>query len=130
MLKKIPKAFFYIIFIMLFIILFFVMMNVTANVRNVVFSSLKPVFYGAVLAYLFKPMCNFLDKRLSRLFGKKMQEGVAKKLSHYLSMLATYVIFGAIIYFLMLIILPQLVKSIIQLVSSVLLIFHFSKALG
>ena len=72
MLKKIPKAFFYIIFIMLFIILFFVMMNVTANVRGVIASSLKPVFYGAVIAYLFKPMCNFFDKRIAKLLKKKL----------------------------------------------------------
>lgn len=119
MLKKIPKVFFYIIFIMLFIILFFVMMNVTATVRGIIFRSLKPIFYGAVLAYLFKPMCNFFDKRFTKLFKKKLSDTTSKKLSHYLSMLATYVIFGAIIYFLLSIILPQLVKSIVQLVSSI-----------
>ena len=119
MIKKIPKILFYILFIMLFIILFFVMLNVTADIRRVIFRSLRPILYGAVLAYLFKPMCNFFEKRLNVLFGKKMKPGKAKKLSHYLSMLLTYIIFGAIIFFLISIILPQVVKSIMQLVSSI-----------
>ncbi len=119
MIKKIPKVLFYILLIMLFIILFFVMLNVTANVRRIIFRSLRPILYGAVLAYLFKPMCNFFEKRLTLLFGKKLKHSKAKKLSHYLSMLFTYIIFGAIIYFLLSIILPQLVKSIMQLVSSI-----------
>ena len=119
MIKKIPKILFYILFIMLFIILFFVMLNVTADIRRIIFRSLRPILYGAVLAYLFKPMCNYFEKRLTFLFGKKLRHDKAKKLSHYLSMLLTYIIFGAIIYFLLSIILPQLVKSIMQLVSSI-----------
>ena len=119
MIKKIPKILFYILFIMLFIILFFVMLNVTADIRRIIFRSLRPILYGAVLAYLFKPMCNYFEKRLTFLFGKKLGHDKAKKLSHYLSMLLTYIIFGAIIYFLLSIILPQLVKSIMQLVSSI-----------
>lgn len=119
MIKKIPKILFYILFIMLFIILFFVMLNVTADIRRIIFRSLRPILYGAVLAYLFKPMCNYFEKRLAFLFGKKLRHDKAKKLSHYLSMLLTYIIFGAIIYFLLSIILPQLVKSIMQLVSSI-----------
>ncbi len=119
MIKKIPKLLLYILFIMLFIILFFVMLNVTADIRRIMFRSLRPVLYGAVLAYLFKPMCNYFEKRLTMLFGKKLRHDKAKKLSHYLSMALTYIIFGAIIYFLLSIILPQLVKSIMQLVSSI-----------
>lgn len=119
MIKKIPKALFYVMLAMLFIILFFVMLNVTANVRRIIFRSLRPVLYGMTLAYLFKPMCNFFDKRYTVLFSKKLTGARAKKLSHYLSMITTYIIFGAIIYFLLSIILPQLAKSIIQLVSSI-----------
>jgi len=119
MIKKIPKALAYTVLAMLLIILFFVMLNVTADIRRVITKSLKPVFYGMVMAYLFKPMCNFFEKRFVRLFGKKLRHDKAKKLSHYLSMLATYIIFGAIVYFLLSIILPQLVSSITQLVSSI-----------
>ncbi len=119
MIKKIPKALFYIMTAMLFIILFFVMLNVTADIRKVIFRSLRPVLYGAVIAYLLKPMCNFFEKRLSPVLGKKLKDDKGKKLSHYLSMLFTYIIFGAIICFLLSIILPQLVESIMQLVSSI-----------
>ena len=117
MLKKIPKILFYILFIMLFIILFFVMLSVTKDIRGVISRSLRPVFYGAVLAYLFKPMCNFFKKRLKKLFDKCLSERKSKKLSHYLSMLLTYIVFGAILYFLVLIIIPQLYESIKLLVS-------------
>ena len=103
MLKKIPKILFYILFIMLFTILFFVMLSVTKEVRGVISRSLRPVFYGAVLAYLFKPMCNFFKKRLKKLFDKPFSERTSKNLAHYLSMLLTYIIFGAILYFLVLI---------------------------
>ena len=128
MIKKIPKVLFYILFIMLFTILFFVMLSVTRDVRGVISRSLRPVFYGAVLAYLFKPMCNFFDARLLKLFSKKLKRGGAKKLSHVLSMLLTYVTFGAILYFLLLIILPQLARSIIQMVSSIPAFYNTARA--
>lgn len=119
MFKKIPKLLFYIVLIMLLIILFFVMLNVTASIRSVIYRSLRPIFYGAVIAYLFKPMCNFFEKRYFKLFSKKCKRLNAKKLAHYLSIVTTYVIFSAIIYFVISIIMPRLVKSIFILVSSI-----------
>ncbi len=119
MIKKIPKAFFYIMVAMLFIILFFVMLNVTSGVRRVISRSLRPVFYGMVIAYLLKPMCNFFEKRYTKIFIKKFSYASSKKASHYLSMVTTYIIFGAIVFFFLWIIIPQLVTSVIKVVSQI-----------
>lgn len=117
MFKKIPKLLFYIVLIMLLIILFFLMLNVTESIRGVIYSSLRPIFYGAVIAYLLKPMCNFFEKRYCKLFQKKCESAKAKRLAHYLSIVTTYIIFSAIIYFVISIIMPRLIKSIFMLVS-------------
>ncbi len=77
-------------------------------------ASLRPIFYGIVIAYLFKPMCNVIDGLLNKLLVKKLEQSKAKKLSHVLSLILTYIIWLTIIYVFLAALLPTIMSSIIS----------------
>lgn len=76
---------------------------------------LAPVLYGAALAYLLAPMVN----RIERLVAPRAKTlGKQKKWLRGISILVTWVLVAAILYALMLVLLPELYKSIQQLVEN------------
>lgn len=72
-------------------------------------SILMPFIYGAVIAYLLKPICNWFDKQLLRILPQK--PGVANALS----VGATLLVGLLIVYALLIMIIPQLFNSILTL---------------
>ncbi len=71
---------------------------------------LMPFIYGAVIAYLLKPVCNTIEGFLRRTFPEKMK-GAANMLAVALSLL-----FGLlVVYALFLMIVPQLITSVTTL---------------
>ena len=71
---------------------------------------LMPFIYGGVIAYLLKPVCNWLEDFLRRMFPEKMH-GFANMLA-----VALTILFGLlVVYALFMMIVPQLVTSITTL---------------
>ncbi len=81
--------------------------------------SLRPIFYGVAIAYLFKPMCNVFDSRLHKSFSKKLDPKRAKKLAHILSIVLTYIVWLAIIYVLLAAVVPTVIDSVISFGASI-----------
>lgn len=92
--------------------------------------SLKPIFFGAAIAYIFKPMCNFFYTRLYDLFSKKRTPAKAKKLAHYLSIVCTYLIWFAILYILLAAVLPKIAEAIISFGTSLPSFFSYLLSLA
>ena len=71
---------------------------------------LMPFIYGAVIAYLLKPVCNCIEDFLHRIFPEKMR-GAANMLA-----VAASLLFGLLlIYALFMMIVPQLITSVTSL---------------
>ncbi len=72
---------------------------------------LKPVIYGAVMAYLLKTPCNFLEKRILALMPEKH-----KKRANGLTVLVVMILTFLIIYLLMIMVIPEMASSTLILV--------------
>lgn len=75
---------------------------------------LIPFVYGGVLAYLLKPPCNFLEKKIEALLPQKR-----KKLANSLAVLATLILALLIVYLLFIMVIPELARSIMTLANTV-----------
>ena len=74
---------------------------------------LMPFVYGAVIAYVLKPVCNTIESFLQKLLPQKM-EGLINFLS-----VACSLLFGIlVVYALLMMIIPQLITSIVTLSST------------
>ena len=76
---------------------------------------LAPVLYGAVMAYLLAPVVNWIERIVvprSRKLGKQ------KTWLRGFSILITWLLVAAILYALMLVLLPELYKSVAQLIAN------------
>lgn len=83
-------------------------------------SVLRPFIIGGVIAYVMKSTCNFFEKHLTHGFlrsGKRNAAAIKKPVS-ILSVIITYIIWIAVLVSLLWIVIPQLVQSIISLVST------------
>ncbi|MGI6070601.1 MAG: AI-2E family transporter [Blautia sp.] len=82
---------------------------------------LMPIIYGAILAYLLNPVVNFLEKKvIFRLLEKKGIQ-ISKKLAkfiRYTVVLLSLALFAFLIYALVMMILPELIRSIISIINS------------
>ncbi len=81
--------------------------------------SLRPIFFGVAIAYLFKPMCNVFNIRLMKLFSKKLKHSTAKNLAHILSIILTYVVWLTILYILLASVLPTVMSAVISFGTSI-----------
>ncbi len=75
---------------------------------------LKPGIYGAVMAYLLKTPCNFLEKRILALMPEKH-----KKRANGLTVLVVMILTFLIIYLLMIMVIPEMASSTLILVNAV-----------
>ena len=83
--------------------------------------ALQPVIYGAFIAYLLAPMVNFFEDNLFSASIKKAREK-GKLIStgaRAVSLLLTWAVIGLLVYLLASVLLPELCKSIFQLISNV-----------
>ncbi len=76
--------------------------------------ALKPVIYGAAMAYLFAPVVNFFDRSVTELTKKRVSRGIDRALS----ILLTWVVAFFLIYLLFSILIPQLYQSIVTLIGN------------
>jgi len=101
------------------IIGFFIICAVFIFMLSFAYDSLKPIVYGCVIAYIFKPMCNRLNLWYHALLHKKLSETKSKKYAHILSIVSTYIIWGIILYIFVSIIVPQFVQSLLKIATEI-----------
>ena len=84
-------------------------------------SALEPVLYGAFIAYLLAPMVNFFEGSLFAAPMKKARgEGRMTSVgARAVSLLMTWAVICVLFYLLASVLLPELYKSVLQLVSNV-----------
>ena len=82
--------------------------------------ALQPVFLGALIAYLLAPVVNFFERKLfqSHLSRIRRQGKLSSRRVRAVSLLMTWIIVCAAGYLLASFLLPELYKSVVQLISS------------
>ena len=105
-------------------ILFFFLLFQTEKLQGgfqTILSILRPFIIGAVIAYILKSTCNFLEKYITKFLKlcKMKKEAAIKKISAISSLVLTYAIWLSIIAILLKIVIPQLVESIFELIEQV-----------
>ena len=104
---------------MIIILSFFAAISISLVLILIAANSLMPVFFGIAIAYIFKPMCNVFNRWYKKLFMRKFKEAKSKKLAHYFSMVTTYIVWGAIIYVFLSIVIPKFITSIVSAITGV-----------
>lgn len=85
------------------------------------FSIMAPVVYGFAIAYILSPVVNFLEKKIIfPLFEKKMifLEKRGKRVVRWICVLLSLIFLLVVIYTLVMMILPQLIRSIMNIIYS------------
>ena len=83
------------------------------------YDSLKPIVYGCVIAYIFKPLCNRFNSIYFSLFSKKCEEEKSKRYAHVLSIISTYIVWGIVLYVFISIIVPQFIQSLLKIANDI-----------
>ncbi len=95
--------------------LLFRLQDVWAGIRMVT-AILTPFLYGAVIAYILAPICNRIERLLTRLFRPaKDKNGLAAGAAILLSLLLALVLIGVLI----MLVFPQVLSSIISIANSI-----------
>ena len=84
--------------------------NIFSGIGRMI-SFVSPFLYGAVIAYLLAPLCNWLEPLLSRVLPRKK---AAKSLSIFLALLLAILIMALLV----IIVVPQLARSVITVANS------------
>lgn len=80
---------------------------------------LMPFIYGAVIAYLLTPICNFLERKLQEFLGKWLKhEKRIRQISGAAGIFLSLLFGFCVIYLLMAMVLPQVFTSISRIVAS------------
>ncbi len=85
------------------------------------FSIMAPIIYGFAIAYILSPVVNFLEKQLIYPFLKKRKKTLAKRgrrVVRWICVLLSLFLLLIIIYTLIMMILPQLIRSIMNIIYS------------
>lgn len=101
------------------IIVFFVIAAAAVVALSFAYNSIRPIIYGACIAYIFKPMCNVYTRLFYRLAVKKLSIPKSKKIAHYSGIVATYITWAIIIYIFLAAVLPSLIFSMINIVNNI-----------
>ena len=98
--------------ISLSVLFFFALYRIQAlgDVVDKIVKILMPFVYGGVIAYLLCPMCNIFSDYFTRTLPKRF-----RKLAEPLAMTLSLLVGGLIVYALIIMIAPQLYKSIISI---------------
>lgn len=74
---------------------------------------LMPFVYGAVIAYLLAPACNWFEKKLMELLGEKR-----KKTAEVVAIILSLVLALLVLWALVMLVIPQLITSVLNLVDT------------
>ncbi len=95
--------------------------NVTSGLRYII-GVLAPIIYGAVFAYLLIPIVNFLEIRFFGWIFEKNHVTLQKKgkrVVRWVSVVIALILFLFIIFTIMMLLIPQVIRSIVGLVNSI-----------
>lgn len=96
-------------------------MSILIHGISTILNILMPIIYGAVIAYLLNPVVNFLERKVIFSLLEKRKIKVSRKLStfiRYLVILVSLAVMGWVIYALVMLILPELIRSIINIINN------------
>lgn len=84
-------------------------------------TAVKPVLYGAMMAYLLSPVVNFFENQLfSNCKGRLWKSGAFPATgARAVSILLTWILISILLYLLAAVLLPELYKSVVQLIGNV-----------
>ncbi|MDD7220501.1 MAG: AI-2E family transporter [Clostridia bacterium] len=113
-------AFFVIAASMLFYYGIFHMSTLIAGIKSFL-HIMAPIIYGIILAYILSPLINFFEKKIIFPILEKRNIQLQKKgkrVIRWICVILSMVIFWVIIYTLIMLILPQLIRSIMSVIYS------------
>lgn len=105
---------------MLFYYGIFHMKSLSAGIRSF-FGIMAPIIYGAAIAYLLTPIVNFLERKIFfPIFKnrKKPLQKKGKKAIRWICVLLSVFFMFLVIYALVMMILPQLIRSVVNIIYS------------
>lgn len=105
---------------MLFYYGIFHMTTLIAGIKTF-FHIMAPIIYGIILAYVLSPLVSFFEKKVIFPILKKRNINLQKKgkrVVRWICVILSMVIFWVIIYTLIMLILPQLIRSIMSVIYS------------
>lgn len=82
--------------------------------------AVQPILYGLLIAYLLAPVVNFFERHLKTgTSSGRGQQGKQSRWRRAVSLLITWIIIAALLYLLASFLLPELYKSVLQLIGNV-----------
>ena len=79
---------------------------------------LMPFIYGAVIAYILRPVCNFIEKGMKQLLGKtKLKAATSDKISMWSGIILSLISALLVVYILIVMIVPQIIDTIDSLLT-------------
>ena len=85
---------------------------------NSIFSIIRPLIYGAAIAYILYPVCVFFEKVFSKVFCKIKKKKLKFKLVRAFAIVFSMLFGIGVISFLLYMILPDIIASITKIVNS------------
>jgi predicted PurR-regulated permease PerM len=101
------------------LLLFFALFRIDAIHKTFshICRTLMPFIIGGTLAYVICPICNFFDSLYNKAFRFVKNEKKKKSLSNNLSVFTGLLIAILFIYFMIIVIIPNLVNSVVRLIQ-------------
>ena len=81
-------------------------------------AAVAPILYGCFMAYLLAPMVSFFEERSPHAKAAKLRDRRAALALRAVSILLTWTAIGILLYLLASALLPELYKSILQLITN------------
>ncbi len=103
-------SFIVIVCIILFYFVFF-QNHTLLGFLDLVWRNVLPFIWGAVLAYLMKPVCNVFERWWHAAFKRMKNRHAAHQLERRISVACTVIVFLAMIYVLFAAVIPQVIES-------------------
>lgn len=102
------------------ILLFFILDRLPAigKVVTVIIEAVKPLIYGAVIAYVLYPVCIFFERLFQKAFKKLNNRKLANKLVRGISIFLSLIFGIGVIVIVLYMVIPQLYESISKIVAS------------
>ena len=119
--KYVPIAITAFVLFVICILFFFVVFRFSAVRTGIstIIKILMPFFYGAVFAYLLRPMCKYFDRNFSVRLQKHMKDqDKAHKISNVISVFLSIFLVVAVVFGIVTLTLQSVINSIVGLINS------------
>ena len=102
------------------ILLYFILDRLPSigKIISFVLEAVKPLIYGAVIAYVLYPVCIFFERLFGKIFKKAKNRKIANKITRGLSIFLSLIFGIGIIVIVLYMVIPQLYESISKIVAS------------